>query len=157
MAVQALSWAISALASNKSLPMMAVIATFIVRLGRSCVLATCRVTGARADVMHLRGRRSGPRRGPQNRPLCRKFGRAPLQTAHEDGTQHDLSPGKGLRKEGIIRLFTDHTVAVPVVHVWIYRMVSAHRRDAVAPRLLARDPAVAIVVIQGQGIERLAL
>ena len=44
------------------------------------------------------------------------------------------------------RLFADHPIAVAVAHVRIGRVSARHRRNAVAPRLLAGDTSVAVVV-----------
>ena len=48
------------------------------------------------------------------------------------------------------RLLAHHPVAVPIAHVPVRRMVPPHRGNAVPPRLLAGDAAVAVVVIAHQ-------
>ena len=51
------------------------------------------------------------------------------------------------------RLFADDTVAVPVPHEAIGRMAARYRRDAVAPGLAAGNSAIAVVVVQFEGID----
>ena len=54
--------------------------------------------------------------------------------------------GPRSREAGRLRqLLTDHAVVIGIPHERVGRMIPAHRRNAVPPRLMARDSAVVVV------------
>ena len=61
--------------------------------------------------------------------------------------------GPRSREAGRVRqLLTDHAVVIGIPHERVGRMIPAHRRNAVPPRLLTRDPAVFVVVVAGKRV-----
>ena len=49
-------------------------------------------------------------------------------------------------------LLADDSVIIPIIHVWIRRVPARYRRNAVVTRLSTSDPAIAVVIIHGQGV-----
>ena len=96
--------------------------------------------------------RAGGGRGVRGRG--QPAGVAPLRLSSSlpAGAAARLPPPCRVRPERAHRLFADHPIAVAVAHVRIGRVSARHRRNAVAPGLLASDSSVAVVVPQAQCI-----